>query len=187
MYESTALYCHTQLYSSPTLNSYFSFRLEPSGLLANLCLFLHGMLYALCLFWWQATNGILPAGESMNPWHSEWLFLKQGHDPLKQLCLQTLSVSRSSWFLLFFVDHFQTPIERRGVAIWTPDLHFRRKEFESSPVQLLVQFRLPWRKIAWHGRNWPNVLRNMLFQSWEHPFFYSEHKAEGFAETSVTF
>jgi hypothetical protein len=44
-YERITLYCHAQLYSSPTPHSYAKFHLEPSSLLANLCLSLYKMLY----------------------------------------------------------------------------------------------------------------------------------------------
>jgi hypothetical protein len=69
-YERAALQCHTQLYLSPTLLSYATFRLEPCGLLANLCLSLHNVLYSaapVLVNGSHSTNGILPAGESMNP------------------------------------------------------------------------------------------------------------------------
>ena len=132
MYERTTLYCHTQLYSSPTSHSYATFRLEPSGLLAKLCLSLHNMLYCAV--------PLLVTGRVIQPMAS-CLQEKAWTPDIRSGCSGNKGMTRSNTYIykLFQVS----PLLGFSVsALIVSDAHRRPRRSDLSSLSHILDIRI---------------------------------------------
>jgi len=123
IYERITLYCHTQLYSSPTPHSYAKFLLEPSSPLANLCLSLYKMLYS--------TVPILVTGRVIQPMAS-CLQEKAWTSDIRSGCSVNKGMTRSNNYV-YRLFQFSPLLGLSVFALIKSDAHRspRRSDFSS--------------------------------------------------------